>query len=58
MKPQYQHEVLTSFMLWFDNHLLQKGEAYTNKTGRLYEIEDSRLPAGFRRYASPFVFCS
>ena len=54
MKPQYQHEVLTSFMLWFDNHLLQKGEAYTNKTGRLYEIEDSRLPAGFKRYASPY----
>lgn len=54
MKPQYQHEVLTSFMLWFDNHLLTKGEAYSNKTGTLYYFDDSRLPSSYKVYASPY----
>ena len=54
MKPQYQHEVLTSFMLWFDNHLLNKGEAYSNKTGTLYYFDDSRLPDNYKVYASPY----
>ena len=54
MKPQYQHEVLTSFMLWFDNHLLTKGEAYSNKTGTLYYFDDSRLPDNYKVYASPY----
>ena len=54
MKPQYQHEVLTSFMLWFDNHLLTKGEAYSNKTGTLHYFDDSRLPDSYKAYASPY----
>ena len=54
MKPQYQHELMTSFMLWFDNHLLNKGEAYSNQTGTLYYFNDSRLPDGYKAYASPY----
>lgn len=54
MKPQYQHKVMTSFMLWFDNFLLQKGQAYSNKTGTLFYQEDTRLPGGFQRYSSPY----
>ena len=54
MKPQYQHELMTSFLLWFDNHLLQKGEAYSNKTGTLYSFEDSRLPSSYKVFASPY----
>ena len=54
MKPQYQHELMTSFLLWFDNHLLQKGEAYSNKTGTLYGFEDSRLPSSYKVFASPY----
>ena len=54
MKPQYQHQVMTSFLLWFDNYLLQEGQAYTNKTGRLFPFADSRLPEPFARYASPY----
>jgi hypothetical protein len=46
MKPQYQHQVVTSFAMWFDNYLLQKGEAYSNKTGRYYYMEDTRLSVG------------
>lgn len=41
-------------MLWFDNQLLQKGEAYSNQTGKLYYSEDSRLPNGYKAYASSY----
>lgn len=54
MKPQYQHELMTSFMLWFDHELLQKGEAYSNQTGFLYYDDDSRLPSPYKAYASPY----
>ena len=54
MKPQYQHELMTSFMLWFDHELLQKGEAYSNQTGLLYCGDDSRLPSSYKAYASPY----
>jgi hypothetical protein len=30
MKPLYQHKLLTSFYLWFDHFLLNKGDAYKN----------------------------
>lgn len=54
MKPQYQHQVMTSFLLWFDNYLLQEGEAYSNKTGTLHYFDDSRLPSSYKAYASPY----
>ena len=54
MKPQYQHELMTSFLLWFDNHLLQKGEAYSNQTGQLYHFNDTRLPDSYKVYASSY----
>jgi hypothetical protein len=54
MKAQYQHELMTSFLLWFDNQLLQKGEAYSNQTGVLYYSEDSRLPSSFKSYSSSY----
>ena len=38
MKPQFQHTLVTSFFLWFDNHLQKRGEAYKNKTGIFYNI--------------------
>ena len=54
MKIQFGHEATTSFSLWFDHHLIEHGEAYQNLTGRLYYMEDSRLPNGFYRYSSPY----
>jgi hypothetical protein len=54
MKPQYQHKVMTSFLLWFDNHLLTQGEAFSNKTGTLHYFDDSRLPSSYKAYASPY----
>ena len=54
MIPQYQHKVMTSFLLWFDNHLLTKGEAFSNKTGTLHYFDDSRLPDSYKSYSSPY----
>lgn len=54
MKPQYHHKVMTSFLLWFDNYLLQKGEAYSNKTGVYHYMEDTRLPSDYIRFSTPY----
>ncbi len=54
MKPQYKHELMTSFMLWFDHELLQEGEAYSNKTGQLYSKSDSRLPNSYSSFQSNY----
>ena len=32
MKTVYQHELLNSFYLWFDNFLTKKGDAYNKST--------------------------
>jgi len=54
MKPQYLHNVSTSFALWLDHHLLDKGEAYSNQTGKLYNYSDARLPSGYKVFGSPY----
>ena len=54
MKEQFQHKVTTSFFLWFDNFLLEKGEAYSNKTGQLYYYSDPRLDSDYVAYGSPY----
>ncbi len=33
MLPQFDQTLFTSYYLWFDNFLLQKGQAFTNVTG-------------------------
>lgn len=54
MKPQFQHELTTSFVLWADNFILDKGEAYKNYTSSLYSnYTDARLGAGLVSYSSP-----
>tara|TARA_R110000772_G_scaffold249040_2_gene363211 strand:+ start:477 stop:1325 length:849 start_codon:yes stop_codon:yes gene_type:complete len=54
MKPQYKHELMTSFLLWFDHELLQEGEAYSNKTGQLYSKPDSRIPDSYSAFQSNY----
>tara|TARA_B100000212_G_scaffold136765_1_gene102989 strand:- start:9697 stop:10725 length:1029 start_codon:yes stop_codon:yes gene_type:complete len=54
MKPQFQHEITTSFSLWFENFLLKKGEAYSNKTDPLTLITDDRLDASLKSFSSPY----
>ena len=44
MKPLYQHKLLTSFYLWFDHFLLDKGAAYKNFQGTdFYNYSDERI---------------
>lgn len=52
MKPQFDNQVLSSFLLWFDNKLLTKGEAYQNVTGQFYSVLDDYY--GYNAYASSY----
>ena len=54
MKEQFQHKLTTSFFLWFDDFLLTKGEAYTNRTGEFFYYDDPRLDTAYKAYGSPF----
>ena len=52
MKTQYENRVLSSFLLWFDHTLLDKGEAFTNHSSKYYPIEGSVY--GYTTYGAPF----
>ena len=52
MKAQFDNQVVSSFMLWFDHTLLKEGEAYTNTTGLFYDMEDEIN--GYFTYALPY----
>jgi hypothetical protein len=54
MKPQFQHTLMTSFFLWFDNYLQKYGEAYKNKTGVFYNMTDDRLSSDYNVYSSQY----
>ncbi len=54
MKPNFGHEANTSFSMWFEHHLIEHGEASSNKSGMLYYVEDERLPSSFFRYSSAY----
>lgn len=54
MKAQFQHNLTTSFFLWFDNFLLTKGEAFSNKTGELFNYTDDRLDSTYKPYGSAY----
>ena len=55
MIEQYHHKVTNSFHLWFDNYLLDKGRAFTNKSGvALENYSDDRLDSSYQAYGSPY----
>jgi len=55
MIEQYHHKLTNSFMLWFDNYLLTKGEAYTNYSGvSLQHYADERVDSDYKVYGSPY----
>jgi hypothetical protein len=54
MKPQFQHKVVTSMMLWFENYFLNKAEAYSTETGKFTYYSDIALPAGYKAYGSEY----
>ena len=43
MKTVYQHVLLNSFYLWFDNFLLKKGQAHKDYRTDLYHYADERV---------------
>ena len=52
MKPQFDNKVMSSLLQWFDNKLLDKGNAYQNTTGRFYSVSEDF--AGYETYASSY----
>jgi hypothetical protein len=54
MIEQFQHKLTNSFMLWFDNYLLTKGQAFTNTTGNFYNYTDTRIGSSYKAYGSPY----
>jgi len=53
MKPQFQHQIITSFMLWLDHIILNRGEAYQNIDSSFYYQNDDRLDENYVAFASP-----
>lgn len=54
MIEQFVHKATTSFFLWFDNYLLRRGQAFSNKTGKFYHYEDDRLDSRLQTFGSPY----
>ena len=52
MIGQFDNQVMSSFYLWFDHTLLDKGTAYTNYGSNLYSVNS--LYQGYHTYGSPF----
>ena len=54
MKPQFQHQLATSYLLWFENYFLKKSEAYSVYNGSFSYYLDDRLPDSFKSYGSEY----
>jgi hypothetical protein len=54
MKPQFQHKLATSYMLWFENYLFKKSEAYSIQTGSFSHYIDDILPSSFEAFGSNY----
>jgi hypothetical protein len=52
MKPQVDNIVMSNMLLWLDNQILSKGEAFTNYSGNFYPVDS--LVNGFYTYSLPF----
>lgn len=52
MKVLFDHQVMSSFLLWFDHYLLEKGEAYTNYSSKFYPVDNSFT--AYTTYSAPF----
>ena len=52
MKPQFDNQIMSSMLLWFDNKLLTKGEAFQNTTGQFYSVSDDYY--GYYAFASSY----
>lgn len=54
MKPQFQHKLATSYLLWFENFFMKNAEAYSIKTGLFTHYADDRLPVSYESFGSEY----
>ena len=52
MKAQYENKVVSSFLLWFDHTLLDKGEAFTNFGSRFFDVATSYY--NYETFGAPY----
>lgn len=52
MNIQFDHQLMSSLLLFLDHEILNKGNAYTNISGRLYKVDSPYT--GLYAYAAPF----
>ena len=43
MKYQPDHNIVESFRLWFNDHLIRNGEAFTNISGTLFKADEPQM---------------
>jgi len=53
MKSSYINNLMSSFYLWLDHEILDKGEAFINYSGKLFNSPDPNFPNA-SIYSSPF----
>ena len=53
MKATYVNNLMSSFYLWLDHEVLDRGEAFINYSGRLYNAPDPNFP-NKQVYGAPF----
>ena len=53
MKATYVNNLMSSFYLWLDHEVLDRGEAFINYTGKLYNSPDPNFPNS-SVYGAPF----
>lgn len=53
MIPTYDHQLVASFCLWFDNYFLSKGQAFKNVATQLYPVTDNKFKSK-TTFAAPF----
>ena len=53
MKATYINNLMSSFYLWLDHEVLERGEAFINYSGKLYTSPDPNFP-NMQVYGAPF----
>jgi hypothetical protein len=54
MIEQFNHKATNSLLLWFDNYLLTKGQAFSNISGEFFYQEDPHIESKYKAYGSPY----
>jgi len=52
MKVHYENKLMSSFLQFVDNQILERGDAYTNHGSKFYPVDS--LYSGYYTYAAPY----